>query len=262
METSRIYNECNLETMARMPDEFVDMTLTSPPYDDLRVYNGYHFQYEATVPELYRVTKQGGVVVWIVGDATVDGSETGSSFRQALFFKEVGFRIHDTMIWQKTNPMPMDSRIPRYLQAFEYMFIFSKEKPKTCNHLRDECKKVGVSAHNNYPARRENGAKSNERVISKTPAVKPTRVRYNIWPLPVNGATDKLAKLHPATFPEKLARDHITSWSNEGDIIYDPFAGSGTTLKMAEALNRRWIGSEISEEYVQLAHQRLSTLKA
>lgn len=236
-----------------MPDGFVSLTVTSPPYGDLRKYNGYDFDYEAVADGLFRVTKDGGVVVWVVGDRTIDGDETGASFRQALYFKSIGFKLWDTMIWEKANPTPMDSRIPRYTQAFEYMFVFSKGVPSVCNHIRVACKTAGTYAHNNYPARRENGNKSSIRVISKTVAVRDTKPLTNIWTISASGPGSD----HPAVFPEALARDHIISWSSEGDIVYDPFMGSGTTGKMAVLLNRQWIGSEISQEYVTLAEKRL-----
>ena len=125
MEINKIYNENCLETMAKMPDNFIDLTVTSPPYDNLRTYKGYSFDFENVAKELYRITKIGGVVVWIVGDATIKGSETGTSFRQALFFKEIGFNLHDTMIYQKSVP-PMNDK--RYQHNFEYMFVFVKDK--------------------------------------------------------------------------------------------------------------------------------------
>lgn len=257
MEVNRIYNEPNLDTMARIPDGFIDLTVTSPPYDDLRKYNGYSFEFEKIARELFRVTKDGGVVVWVVNDKTTDGDESGTSFRQALYFKECGFKLWDTMIWHKANPLPVDSRIPRYVPSFEYMFVFTKGVPKTFNPFRDPCLVAGADAHNNYPARRENGQKSTERVISKTPTVLDTKVRGNVWTMPSNGTTDVIAREHPATFPEVVASNHIASWSNPGDLVYDCFMGSGTTAKAAHQLGRRWIGSEISSEYVKLANQRL-----
>lgn len=243
--------------MARMPEGFIDLTVTSPPYDDLRKYNGYSFDFEAVAPGLFRVTKDGGVVVWVVNDRTVDGDESGTSFRQALYFKEVGFKLWDTMIWLKANPMPVDSRIPRYVPSFEYMFVFSKGVPKTFNPFRDACVEAGSSAHNDYPARRENGSKSNERVVSKTSVVLETKVRSNVWIMPSNGTPDAIARNHPAIFPEVVASNHILSWSNLSDVVYDPFMGSGTTAKAAHQLGRNWIGSEISAEYVDLANKRL-----
>lgn len=240
-----------------MSDGSIDLTITSPPYDGLRVYQGVKqqsFDFPAVARELYRVTKQGGIVVWVVSDQTKDGSESGTSFRQALQFKEVGFNLHDTMIWHKTNPIPSDSRIPRYLQSFEYMFVLSKGKPKTCNHIRIPTQNAGkdvAKISNNYPARREKGMKSDQRVVSKTKIIRQDRVIHNVWDLPVHGSTDRYSVGHPAVFPEKLVADHITSWSNPGDIILDPFLGSGTVAKMATLMGRLFVGIEMSRTYTE-----------
>lgn len=238
MELNKIYNENCLDTMARMPDGFIDLTVTSPPYDNLRKYNGYEFDFEPIARELFRVTKKGGVVVWVVGDATINGSETGTSFRQALYFKEIGFNLHDTMIYRKNSPaFPAQSGSLRYSQVFEYMFTFAKGSP----NARLLCDKPNKCA----------GMSSFDGKIENVPEYSP---RENIWQY-VTSFNDPTG--HPAPFPEDLARDHILSWSNEGDLIYDPFMGSGTTAKAAHQLNRKWIGSEISEEYVELANKRL-----
>lgn len=252
-----ITGDCAQAMSNFMSDESIDLTITSPPYDNLRVYEGVKqqsFDFSAVARELYRVTKQGGVVVWVVSDQTKDGSESGTSFRQALQFKEVGFNLHDTMIWHKTNPVPSDSRIPRYLQSFEYMFVLSKGRPKTCNHIRVPSQNAGKGVEgrsNNYPARRERGLKSDQRVAPKKKAPPQDRVIHNVWDLPVHGSTDKHSVGHPAVFPEKLAADHITSWSNPGDVIFDPFLGSGTVAKVATLMGRLFIGVEMSREYVQ-----------
>lgn len=247
--------------MARMPDGFVDLVVTSPPYDNLRQYNGYSFDFEGIARELFRIVKQGGVVVWVVGDATINGSETGTSFRQALFFMEVGFRLHDTMIFQKAGfPFPKTNR---YNPVFEYMFVFSIGKPKAANLIKDK--------HNFYAGdkiARKNSDRQRNGMIKENSAWRNNRqkqvlkkgVRDNVWSYSIgsgNSSSDKLAFSHPATFPEKLAADHIYSWSNEGDLVYDPFMGSGTTAKMAHLQNRKWIGSEISAAYVALAEKRL-----
>lgn len=251
----------NVEVLARGSADTVDLTVTSPPYDDLRVYNGFNVRWRDLVSELYRVTKPGGVVVWVVNDKTKDGDESGSSFEQALIFKEGGFKLWDTMIWRKTNPMPSDGRIKRYQQAFEYMFVFSKNNPKTCNHLKVPTKFAGADPSkrsNNYPARRENGRKSDERVVSQTKKIKTDRVMHNVWDMPVHGHTDEFAKKHPATFPEILAQNHILTWSNPGDLVLDPFAGSGTTGKMAILHGRNFVGIDISDEYITtIARPRL-----
>ena len=249
----KIYNENCLETMSRMPDGFIDLTVTSPPYDNLREYNGYSFPFEQIADELYRVTKEGGVVVWVVGDATIDGSETGTSFKQALYFKKIGFNIHDTMIYCSDSP---PRKQPRYEQSFEYMFVFSKGKPNTFNRIKRFTKQSGKSRKST--TFRSDGKTLSPAEFSNTVLAETTI--NNVW-FYYSGykktTKDDVAFNHPAIFPEKLARDHIYSWSNEGDIVYDPFCGSGTTPKMAHLLKRKWIASEISKEYVELAEKRL-----
>jgi len=257
MELNKIYNENCLNTMVRMQDGTIDLTVTSPPYDNLRTYNGYIFDFEPIAQELYRVTKPGGVVVWIVGDATIKGSETGTSFKQALYFKDCGFNIHDTMIWEKKNPIPNDPRQNRYIQGFEFMYVLSKGKPKTCNYLKVPCLMAGINAGTGT-ARKQNGdIRADRKEKRKGKFVKDEKPLTNIWKYS-NGT---IYKKHPATFPEQLANDHIISWSNEGDIVYDPFMGSGTTAKMALVNNRKYIGSELSAEYVEIAKERLKQTK-
>lgn len=256
MKINKIYNESNLETMANMPDEFIDLTVTSPPYDDLRQYNGYSFEFEKIAKELYRVTKIGGVVVWVVGDAVINGSESGSSFRQALYFMECGFNLHDTMIYKKHSASFPEKA--RYYQVFEYMFIFSKGKPKSINLINDKKNKwAGDSSFGKSSYRQKNG----ELIKKEKIEVKEFSVRENVWEV-ANGygfsSTDEIAFKHPAIFPEKLAQDHIYSWSNEGDLIYDCFGGSGTVAKMAHKLKRNWILSEISKEYCDIAQKRIN----
>jgi site-specific DNA-methyltransferase (adenine-specific) len=260
MELDRIYNMDCLEGMRKMEAESVDLTVTSPPYDGLRTYNGYCFDFENIARELYRVTKPGGVVVWVVGDATVDGDETGTSFRQALFFKEIGFKLHDTMIYAKTSVTNYSPSMKRYKQSFEYMFVLAKESPKTFNPIQDKPVLKQVKMHDGASGRDKNGnLKKNDYY-----EVGEYQVRFNVWPFNVgyNCTThDDIAFKHPAMFPEALARDHIRSWSNEGDIVLDPFMGSGTTAKVARALNRHYIGFEISAEYCDIIRQRLEQTK-
>ena len=242
-----IQGDC-LDVMKQMPDKCVDLVVTSPPYDGLRDYHGYSFDFEGVARELWRVIKDGGVVVWVVGDATVDGSESGTSFRQALFFKEVGFNLHDTMIYLKKDFPPLSHN--RYEQQFEYMFVLSSGKPKTFNGLRDSSKYAG-ELRNKKNNKYEKGSAIRNRVGYTT--IKDTKMRTNVWLMSV--AHTKLN--HPAIFPEKLAQDHIISWSNEGDIVLDPFNGSGTTTKSAKQLGRNFIGIELSEKYCEIARQRL-----
>jgi site-specific DNA-methyltransferase (adenine-specific) len=263
MEINKIYNENCLDTMAKMPDNFIDLTVTSPPYDNLRNYNGYLFDFESIAKELYRITKQGGVVVWIVGDATINGSETGTSFRQALYFKEIGFNLHDTMIYEKFGLKFPESN--RYNQKFEYMFILSKNKPKSFNPLKQKLTKKSINEKKRILKNKKNVIKQRlkDNIIETKHYYNDNEYmnKYNIWLY--NNATsncnnnDKIAYKHPAIFPEKLAQDHIISWSNENDLVYDCFGGSGTTAKMAHLLKRNWILSEISEEYCKIAQKRI-----
>lgn len=250
MELNKIYNENCLETMARMQDGAINLTVTSPPYDNLRNYNGYSFDFEPIARELFRVTKYGGVVVWIVNDATINGSETGTSFKQALYFKECGFRLHDTMVWIKDQIAYPDKN--RYYAAFEYMFILSKGAPNSFNQIKDR--------KNKSQGRKANGVSRNGTEINKNYVIPSYGARYNYW-LIYNQQRGIQTQNHPATFPEQLANDHIISWSNEGDIVYDPFIGSGTTAKMALANNRQYIGSEVSAEYIEIAKERLKQTK-
>lgn len=246
---NKIYNENCLDTMARMSDGFVDLTVTSPPYDNLRVYNGYSFDFEAVAKELFRVTKQGGVVVWVVGDATIKGSETGTSFKQALYFKEIGFNLHDTMIYEKDAIAFPDKN--RYQSSFEYMFVFSKNAPSRKNIIHD---RKNISFGRKVTG--TNRTASGETKIASCYGndIKEFGARWNIWRIKTDKGNNKTG--HPAMFPEQLANDHIISWSNEGDLVYDPMAGSGTTIKMAIKNNRNWVGSEISSEYCEIIKER------
>ncbi|MDI9313024.1 MAG: site-specific DNA-methyltransferase [Limnohabitans sp.] len=250
METSIIYNENCLQTMAKMPTNFVDLTITSPPYDDLRNYNGFHFDFENIAGELFRITKIGGIVIWIVGDATKDGSETGTSFKQALYFMQCGFNLHDTMIYYKNNPMPTAGK--RYHQHFEYMFAFSKGQPNTFNPITENCKYNGLANMKNRGTKGDLNYKKIERTSEKKVG--------NVFFYSIGGGIstkDTIAYEHPAIFPEQLVSDQIKTWTNEGDLVYDCFMGSGTTAKIAQLLQRKWIGSEISFEYVEIANRRL-----
>lgn len=250
-EINKIYCEDNLSTMARMDNNFIDMVLTSPPYDDLRDYTGYVYDFIRFSSEVYRVLKQGGVFVYVIGDSTKSGSETLTSFRHVMCFKERGFNIHDTMIYKKdVSPFPESNR---YSNMFEFMFVMSKGSPKTFNPLMTKNKSHGVVSKNSF--RCKDGS-----VISKKLKVNDQKNIGNVWDVSagyMKTTKDVIAYEHPAMFPEKIAINHIYSWSKEGDLIYDPFMGSGTTAKAAHLLKRNWIGSEISEKYVELANKRL-----
>ena len=252
---NKIFNEDCLQTMSRMPDNYIDLTVTSPPYDGLRTYNGFSFPFEQIAKELYRVTKQGGVVAWVVGDATKNGCESLTSFKQAIYFVEqCGFNLHDTMIYAKQNPIPLTHN--RYEQQFEYMFVLSKGKPKTFNGLKEKSKYGGEMASRTRSFYKTN-TENEPTLQNKRDVISDEKLRNNIWYYIV-GSTQTGKIKHPAMFPEQLASDHILSWSNEGEIVYDCFSGSGTTCKMAKQQNRNYIGSEISSEYCEVTNERLN----
>lgn len=254
LELNKIYCGDCLEVMKDIPDKSIDMILTSPPYDNLRDYKGYTFNFEGIAKEIYRVLKDGGVCVWVVGDATIKGSETGTSFKQALYFKEIGFNLHDTMIYLKENLAFPDKN--RYYQGFEYMFVFSKGVPKTFNPIKDKINKSFGRSMKGSTQRLPNGEtipfKHQDRTIPQN------STRFNYWFL--YNAKRGIETKHPAIFPEKLAEDHILSWSNENDIVLDPMTGSGTTLKMAKLSKRNYIGIEISEDYCKIAEERIKNI--
>jgi DNA modification methylase len=250
LELNKIYNMDCVEGMELLEDESIDLTVTSPPYDNLREYKGFCFDFENTAKELFRVTKKGGVVVWVVGDATINGSESGTSFKQALRFIEIGFNLHDTMIYKKVNPIPLTHK--RYEQHFEYMFVFSRGNPNTFNPFTESCTSSGSYTHRRNTGRVAEAATRNR---DETTITNDTKYIGNIWDYVV-GSERGETSIHPAPFPERLARDHILSWSNIGDIVLDPFMGSGTTAKMAKNHNRKYIGFEISAEYCKIAEDR------
>jgi len=233
----------------------IDLTVTSPPYDKLRKYNGYTFDFKTIAQELFRITKQGGVVVWVVGDETIKGSESGTSFKQALYFKEIGFNLHDTMIYEKNNFS--NPSINRYHQIFEFMFVFSKGKPKTFNPIKDR-KNIYAGTTNwgeNKTRQKDGSFKERKKKIYTE-----FGMRFNIWRYVTSkgfATKDSFAYEHPAVFPEQLAYDHILTWTNENDIVLDPMAGSGTVPKMAKGLNRQWIAIDCSLEYCDLIKRRL-----
>ena len=251
-----------LELMKQLPSGCIDLTVTSPPYDNLRTYNGNIDQwcfekFQNIAKELYRVTADGGVVVWIVADATIKGSETGTSFRQALWFKDCGFNIHDTMIWAK--PYVVFPEFNRYYPAFEYMFVFSKGKPKAVNLIADR-KNIYGNTNVHGTDRQKDGTtipiSANRKNIKRK--VKEFGVRFNVWNM--SGVqSNKERTGHPAQFPEALAHDHIVSWSNPGDVVLDPFMGSGTTGVVCLNTGRKFVGFEIDQKYFEIAKERIES---
>lgn len=255
MEINKIYHgECS-QIMKTFPDNCIDLTVTSPPYDNLRNYNGYSFDFEGIARHLYRVTKKGGVIVWVVSDETINGSETGTSFKQALYFMKCGFNLHDTMIWEK--PGFANPSNNRYHQVFEYMFILSKGRPRVFNPIKDRKNKWG--AHKHFGV--HTGRTKNGDLVRKKDKQQEGDYgqRFNIWKIKTASQENVCKKIkHPAVFSEKLANDHILSWSNKGDLVLDPMVGSGTTLKMAIENNRNYIGIDISKKYIdEIINNRL-----
>lgn len=252
-----IYNADCLDYLKTLEDNSIKFTLTSPPYDDIRDYKGYSFPFEEIAKELYRTTRSGGVVAWNVADATVKGSETGTSMRQALYFMSLGFRLHDTMIYAKKNPMPAGVSSKRYHQAWEYIFILSKDTPDTFNPIMVKAKYGHLDA--NMKHRGKDGAIN----YKKTKRNEYTKVR-NIFEYSIGGGhstKDKVAYQHPALMPEQLAADMISTWTNVGDTVFDPFTGAGTTAKMCRLLDRKFYGTELSKEYCEISKQRLNNVE-
>jgi len=255
MELDKIISGDSAVVLQSFPPDCIDLSIQSPPYDNLRTYESSpEFDFETIAKQLFRVTKQGGVCVWVVGDATVNGSETGTSFKQALYFMQCGFNLHDTMIYQKHQCPAYDPRNKRYKQVIEFMFVFSKGTPKTYNPIAD--KKTNGKAVIGKTSRKQDGSMRHHPDVQ----VKEYQDRHNVWIYEIgNNMTTKdvIAFAHPAMFPEALARDHILSWSNEGDTVLDCFCGSGTTPKMSKMLSRHYIGIERVPKYVSLAEKRL-----
>ena len=237
-----------------IPDESIDMVITSPPYDNLRDYKGYDFDYKSMLNEIYRVLKQGGVCVWVVGDSVVNGSETGTSFKHALYGLDIGFKLHDTMIYKKNSyPFPDQTR---YYQVFEYMFVFSKGRPKTANILKQKTK--WKKKDDEISTFRGRDGNTYEMKYNKGLDL---RNKDNVWVIDtgyMRSTSDILAYQHPAIFPEQLAKDHILTWSNKGDIVLDPMCGSGTSCKMAKETGRKFIGIDIGKEYCDIAKERIN----
>lgn len=253
-ELNNIYNIDCLVGMQKLPSDCVDLVVTSPPYDNMRNYKGYSFDYKGIAKELFRVVKKGGVVVWVVGDKIINGDRTLTSFKQCLYFQEVGFKVHDVMIYQKKNTPFMRSNA--YTNCYEFMFVLSKEKVTTFNPLKTKTARSGLEKL--VANKKADGV--NNKVVAE---LKEEKTLTNIWSYAVGlgGSTnDRIAFQHTAIFPEKLAQDHILSWTNEGDLVFDPMSGSGTTCKMAKLNKRNYLGMEISKEYTDLSIKRLEMM--
>lgn len=257
----KIYNENCVKTLEKIEDNTINLVVTSPPYDDLRTYNNsstWNYDSFKTIANLlYNKISDGGVIVWIISDSTINGSESGSSFRQALYFVEIGFKLHDTMIWRKSNFSNPSKN--RYHQTFEYMFVLAKNTIKTFNPICDRKNiysgKIG-SYGENTTTQKDGSKKIREQKINSEYGM-----RHNVWDVKTSGQTGESKKYkHPAMFPLELAKDHILTWSNENELIFDPFMGSGTVGVACLQTNRRFIGSEIDADYFSIAKKRIEEI--
>lgn len=255
IQLNKIYNETNIETLKRMEDNTIDLTLTSPPFGHQRSYEGFSWDPDVLASLLYEKTAEGGVCVWVIGNPTVKGSETGEAFEQALIFQDAGWRINDTIIFAKNNPLPGDCG-PRYRQTFDFMFIFSKGRPKTFNPIMEPTKNAGKTYKSLRVTEDGRGATEEGLRITKTERKKGNIFYYNVGSA---SSKDKIAFEHPAIFPEKLAEDMISSWTNEGDLVFDPFSGASTSGIASYQLKRNFILSEISPKYCELSQRRFNT---
>jgi DNA modification methylase len=254
LSTNKIHCGDNCDMLGKMGRACVDLVVTSPPYDDLRTYGGHSWDFYGVAWHLSRVLKPGGVIVWVVADATTkDGSESGSSMEQALHFRRLGLNIHDTMIWSKDGFTDVGSTAVRYGPSSEFMFVLSKGRPKTFNPIKDRKNKT-TGVRKSGTIRNADGSMKPMSSIGKEYA--DFGIRFNVWDIPPERSN--LTRIHPAQFPESLARDHIASWSNPGDLVLDPFCGSGTTARAAKDMGRDFVGIEINPVYCALAQERIS----
>lgn len=252
---NKIHNMDCLEFMRQVPDDYFDLTVTSPPYDNIKKYKGFSFDFKSVANELYRITKDGGVVIWNVSDQTIDGSESLTSFKQAIYFNEIGFNLHDTMIYKKLNYVPLTHR--RYEQEFEYIFCFSKGKPKTFNPIKVPCKWAGSETWGDSSFYKTD---SDDLTNVGKKKINDFKTKGNIFEY-ITGSVKTGSIKHPAMFPLELAEDMIKSWSNENDIVFDCFMGSGTTALASKKLNRNFIGTELSAEYTKIANKRIEIVQ-
>lgn len=239
----------NCDVLGTFPRDCIDLVVTSPPYDDLRTYGGHDWDFYGVAWNLKRLLKPGGVVVWVVNDETKNGQESGTSMRQALHFQEIGLWLNDTMIYRTGKP-PANCSV-RYQPCWEYVFVLSRGKPKTFHPIKERCEWAG---HGTSPTQRN---RDGDLIGNGRRIIKDEKPRENIWEYKT-GSGKTVCTDHPAAFPEQLAGDHILSWSNDGDVVLDPFNGSGTTTKMARELGRRYIGIDVNEEYCEIARKRIA----
>jgi DNA modification methylase len=261
----------NVTVLKTFPDACVDLVVTSPPYDSLRVAAGYQngFDLVDLCNQLLRVIKPGGMVVWVVADQTVNGARTGTSYKQALHFMSHGFQLFDDIVYLKSGTnFPSKSR---YTNTWEHMFCFSKGMPSTINLITDSPRKwLGSWAKTTNRKKDGTLGASTAKNCGEGSKGKASfegeygyKARTNVWNI-TNGKGfahpdpgGDLAYAHSATYPLQLAHDHIVSWTNPGDVVLDPFNGAGTTCVAAKMTGRTYVGIDSSPEYCALATKRL-----
>tara|TARA_R110002072_G_scaffold121850_3_gene256077 strand:+ start:648 stop:1418 length:771 start_codon:yes stop_codon:yes gene_type:complete len=231
MEISKIYNENCMDTMKRMDDDFIDVVITSPPYnlgsfrmngngvkrsyenysDDLPIQE-YFEQTKKWIDELLRITKHH--VFWNIGEYK------GCKGITKFILNNYQHKLKETFIWCKPNPNP-NGNIGSITNSYEYIFCISNDQPEVSKFTHHNLKGM----IKNFIHKGVNNGKENSD--------------------------------HGYAFGEWLPKHFIHNFSKPGDLIYDPFMGSGTTAKAAHLLDRRWIGSELSSKYVNIANKRL-----
>ena len=231
----------------------VDAVVTSPPYDNLRKYGGHApVDTFAAITEISNCLSRGGVCMWNVKDETRDGSETGTSFRQALHAMDSGLNLHDTMIYVRRGVTFPDAN--RYLPAFEYMFIFSNGSPRHFNGIKDRRNRYAGTVIHGTDRQSDGSLAARKCSSSEVPEY---GLRYNWWELHNAQAGNGEFGGHPAPMPYPMAHGHIQTWTDNGETILDPFMGSGTTGVACAKLGRKFIGIEIEPKYFDIACKRI-----
>lgn len=252
------------EVMQSFPDKCIPLTVTSPPYAKMRLYGGHDYTWEtfkSVATQLVRITMEGGVICWVVRNQIVKERENLQAEKEKLFFADdLGLWPHQTIIGApKGVPLPQSRR---YASNFDYVYVFSKGHPRIVNIIRDRRNSRFGDLKSNRLIRESNG--SERLACGGEYAIAKWGFRSNLWSYSTGGnhtATDRISAKHPARMGEPLAEDLIISFSKPGDLVFDPFAGAGTSLKMALLNQRQWLGVEIFDEYVELIEKRMRLAK-
>ena len=283
IELNKIYPESNLETMQRIESNSIDMVLTSPPYANARAktYGGidaddYINWFIPIAKEIYRILKPTGSFILNIGDNTIDGETHLYTFEIPIVLKrEIGFKFIDPLIWHKKTTPPGKFK-NRFKDGWEFCFHFSKtldikfnpyavaEKTTQVSidralrhkdtHIMKSTTGSGFNNPNKNLKERRNrqtgsGFGTDDNYMDSLEMALPMNVIYC--------SPETRNMNHSAPFPIEIPVFFIKAFTDENDIIYDPFLGSGTTAEAALRLNRKFIGSEIKTEYVSTANNRI-----